>query len=83
MCSREEYFLREIIVDSLPKNGFNAITIWQKFECDVGSVVWDSALMLAKYLDYNSVKLNLKSSKVVELGSGTGLCLCLCIATYD
>jgi hypothetical protein len=83
MCSSEEYFLREIIVDSLPSNGLNAITIWQKFECDVGSVVWDSALMLAKYLDYNSVKLNLKSSKVVELGSGTGLCLCLYISTYD
>ncbi|KAJ2744670.1 Protein-lysine N-methyltransferase efm6 [Coemansia sp. BCRC 34301] len=43
--------------------------------CGVGSTVWDSGLVMAKYLDHQTRlgKLDLSQKTVVELGSGTGL----------
>ncbi|KAJ2438679.1 Protein-lysine N-methyltransferase efm6 [Coemansia sp. RSA 2424] len=43
--------------------------------CGVGSTVWDSALVMAKYLDHQTKlgNLDLSQKTVLELGSGTGL----------
>ncbi|KAJ2032620.1 Protein-lysine N-methyltransferase efm6 [Coemansia sp. RSA 922] len=43
--------------------------------CGVGSTVWDTGLVLAKYLDHQTSlgKLDLSGKTVLELGSGTGL----------
>ena len=64
------YFQRQVSVDSSD----DVLIIDQKFECDVGCVVWDAALVLAKYLDFKTQQLGLNSANVVELGSGTGFC---------
>lgn len=42
---------------------------------DVGCVVWDSGLVLAKYLEYKHcfLKGHWKNKYVIELGAGTGL----------
>jgi hypothetical protein len=45
-------------------------------ECgDVGCVVWDASIVLAKYLENLIIekKLDLNGSSVIELGAGTGL----------
>ncbi|KAJ2414318.1 Protein-lysine N-methyltransferase efm6 [Coemansia sp. IMI 209128] len=43
--------------------------------CGVGSTVWDTGLVLAKYLDHQTSlgNLNLSGKTVLELGSGTGI----------
>ena len=64
------YFQREVSLDSCDE----VLTIDQKFECDVGCVVWDAALLLAKYLEFKSHDLGISGANVVELGAGTGFC---------
>ncbi|XP_046839201.1 protein N-lysine methyltransferase METTL21D-like [Xenia sp. Carnegie-2017] len=50
---------------------------------DVGCVVWDAALVLAKYLE-NTRWSDLNGRSVIELGAGTGLIsLCCCLAGAD
>ncbi|KAJ2683320.1 Protein-lysine N-methyltransferase efm6 [Coemansia spiralis] len=43
--------------------------------CGVGSTVWDTGLVLAKYLDHQTSlgNLDLSGKTVLELGSGTGI----------
>lgn len=69
----EVYFERQVSVESLQASE-QFLAIDQKLECDVGCVVWDAALLLAKYLDFNCQQLTLQSANVVELGAGTGFC---------
>ena len=71
--SEEVFFERQVSVESI-KPSEQYLSIDQKLECDVGCVVWDAALLLAKYLDFNSERLALRSAHVVELGAGTGFC---------
>merc|ERR1719348_1992061 len=47
-----------------------AISAGQVPEGDTGVVVWDAAIVLAKYLQ--TVQAQLQSRSVIELGSGTG-----------
>ncbi|KAF4370514.1 hypothetical protein G4B88_021693 [Cannabis sativa] len=44
-----------------------------------GSVMWDSGIVLGKFLEHavDSGKLNLQGKKIVELGSGCGLVGCI------
>lgn len=68
------YFVREI-----EKNDGYVLNIKQCYLGDVGCVVWDAAIVLAKYLETKcfhdpSSGLNVWAGKrVLELGSGTGV----------
>lgn len=68
------YFVREI-----GKNDGCVLNIRQCYLGDVGCVVWDAAIVLAKYLEtkyfHNPPSgLNVWAGKsVLELGSGTGV----------
>lgn len=50
------------------------VTIVQKYDSDESGVVWDSALLMAKYLEYycHCNQRTMIDSNVIELGSGTG-----------
>ncbi|TNN42252.1 Protein-lysine methyltransferase METTL21D [Liparis tanakae] len=69
-----DYFVREI-----EKNDGCTLKVKQYYLGDVGCVVWDAAIVLAKYLEtklfYNpSSGVNVWAGKnVVELGAGTGV----------
>lgn len=69
-----DYFVREI-----EKNDGCTLKVKQYCLGDVGCVVWDAAIVLAKYLEtklfYNpSSGVNVWAGKnVVELGAGTGV----------
>ncbi|XP_077394458.1 protein N-lysine methyltransferase METTL21D isoform X2 [Festucalex cinctus] len=71
---RNNYFVREI-----EKNDGSALTVSQCYMGDVGCVVWDAAIVLAKYLETKqfydpSSGVNLwAGQRVVELGAGTGV----------
>lgn len=73
-ANHSPYFVREI-----EKNDGCVLNIKQCYQGDVGCVVWDAAIVLAKYLETKyfhdpSSGLNVWSGKrVLELGSGTGL----------
>ena len=63
-------FPRLIELDAGP-----ALRLDQQEVGDVGGVVWDAALVLARYLEAREEAgkpSRLKGSRVVELGSGTG-----------
>ncbi|XP_037097991.1 protein-lysine methyltransferase METTL21D [Syngnathus acus] len=68
------YFVREI-----EKNDGSVLTVSQCYMGDVGCVVWDAAIVLAKYLEtqqfYDPTSgVNLWAGRrVVELGAGTGV----------
>ena len=42
---------------------------------DVGCVVWDAAMVLAKYLElgHKTESFDIKGKKIIELGAGTGI----------
>ncbi|KAM9708164.1 protein N-lysine methyltransferase METTL21D [Menidia menidia] len=69
-----KYFVREI-----EKNDGRALKVRQCYIGDVGCVVWDAAIVLAKYLETKQFydpasEVNVWSgSTVVELGAGTGV----------
>ncbi len=67
----EGYFKREIQLQSvnIGDNQDDIVTIWQLYESEVGGVVWDSALLMSHYLDWNNKrKLTIKDKKIIELG---------------
>ena len=49
------------------------VRIGQEYSGDEGVVVWDAALVLAKYLERHQHRLKLNGAQVVELGAGTGV----------
>ncbi|TKS86443.1 Protein-lysine methyltransferase METTL21D [Collichthys lucidus] len=69
-----DYFVREI-----EKNDGCALKVKQCYLGDVGCVVWDAAIVLAKYLETKqfhdpSCGVNVwAGSRVLELGAGTGV----------
>lgn len=69
-----KYFVREI-----ERNDGRALKVKQCYMGDVGCVVWDAAIVLAKYLETKqfydpSEGVNVwAGSSVVELGAGTGV----------
>ncbi|XP_066933657.1 protein N-lysine methyltransferase METTL21D-like [Clytia hemisphaerica] len=67
----DTYFTREIDFSK------GDVIIHQSYIGDVGHVVWDAAIVLAKFLDgkyfTSNETLTLQGKSVVELGSGTGL----------
>ncbi|XP_061553215.1 protein-lysine methyltransferase METTL21D [Phycodurus eques] len=71
---QNNYFVREI-----EKNDGSVLTVSQCYMGDVGCVVWDAAIVLAKYLETKefydpSLGVNLWAGRrVVELGAGTGV----------
>ncbi|XP_066152904.1 protein N-lysine methyltransferase METTL21D-like [Euwallacea fornicatus] len=72
-----EYFVREFDIDVLN----TSLKLYQKVEGDVGCVVWDASIVLAKYLEelYKKNCQKFKNLNVIELGSGVG-CVGLTIA---
>ena len=59
-------FVREL-------EGLNSnLEIHQAVVGDVGCVVWDSAIVLAKYLE-KTRKGDIKDKIILELGAGTGI----------
>ena len=51
------------------------LEIYQELEGDVGCVVWDAAIALAKYIEMEKAqaKYNFQGKAVIELGAGTGI----------
>ena len=68
--TESDTFIREI-----EKNNGDLVKIHQLEIGDVGCVVWDAALVLAKYLESEDFNrgLDLFRKNVIELGSGTGV----------
>ena len=73
-CEEDTYFVRE-----LEKNDGSVLKVNQCLKGDVGHVVWDAAIVMAKYLETEAF-LNSDtgvsswtSKKVLELGAGTGI----------
>ena len=64
-----DYFVREVELE------LGILEIIQKFEGDVGCVVWDAAITLTKYIDGPTFKKqhHLNGKNVIELGAGTGI----------
>lgn len=74
MSEEDNYFVRE-----LEKNDGSVLKVYQCLKGDVGHVVWDAAIVLAKYLETQAF-LNSSagvrswaSTNVLELGAGTGI----------
>lgn len=65
----DNVFLRELHLETCD----STLMFIQKKVGDVSCVVWDAAIVLAKYLDFNN-KSNkyLQNKKVLELGAGLG-----------
>eukprot|EP00794_Sanderia_malayensis_P012015 gene12015-13255_t len=63
------FFVRELELED------TTLEIYQNLEGDVGCVIWDAAICLAKYIDgHNFKKKNsLFGRHVIELGAGTGI----------
>ncbi|XP_064078180.1 protein N-lysine methyltransferase METTL21D-like [Macrobrachium nipponense] len=64
-------FVREVEFEDINKT----LSIYQENEGDVGCVVWDAALVAAKYLERHREKPEknvVAGCSVVELGAGTG-----------
>ncbi|XP_054165199.1 protein N-lysine methyltransferase METTL21D-like [Oppia nitens] len=78
--NEKQYFTRDLSLDNCLAAAADTatvvdLTVDQRFIGDVGCVVWDAALVLAKYLDRQSSRLGLRRpALVVELGAGTGFC---------
>ncbi|XP_058788842.1 protein N-lysine methyltransferase METTL21D-like [Phymastichus coffea] len=69
MDSDKDIFIRELELESQD----TILTFSQKNVGDVSCVVWDAAIVLAKYLDITSHKTKwLRGKKVLELGAGLG-----------
>ena len=75
----EGVFIRKFEISSCCKS----LTSCQKEVGDVSCVVWDAALVLAKYLEArcNDMQDWLRGRSVVELGSGMG-CVGLTAACF-
>ncbi|XP_047145241.1 protein N-lysine methyltransferase METTL21D isoform X1 [Hydra vulgaris] len=67
--------MNEQYIDRVFDFSFGELTISQATIGDVGCVVWDAAIVLAKYIDGPNFKEkhSLASSSILELGAGTGL----------
>jgi len=63
------YFTRELELNDC------TLEIYQELEGDVGCVVWDAAIALAKYIEMEKAqaKYNFQGKAVIELGAGTGI----------
>ena len=61
-------FLRELEIEL--EDETRTVKLDQRYEGDTGVVVWDAAIVLAKYLESNTDMV--RDKEVVELGSGTG-----------
>lgn len=72
-ADESDYFVREI-----EKNDGSVLKVKQCYLGDVGCVVWDAAIVLAKYLEtqqFHDPPSGVNSwadRRVVELGAGTG-----------
>ena len=63
-----QMFLRELEIEI--EDETRTVRLDQRYEGDTGVVVWDAAIVLAKYLESNTDMV--RDKEVVELGSGTG-----------
>jgi predicted nicotinamide N-methyase len=69
MNDEQDIFVRELELESCDVT----LKFLQKNVGDVSCVIWDAALVLAKYLDFTSQNSQwLKGKKILELGAGLG-----------
>lgn len=70
MVEQDEYFIRRFELEVVDVT----LELHQKFTGSVGCVVWDAAILLAKYLEklYEKNHIKFKNLNVIELGSGIG-----------
>ena len=54
-------------------SGFT-VTVVEKPGNSIGSVIWESAFRLCRYLVQSQSSMSLAGKRVLELGSGTGIC---------
>ncbi|OTF73080.1 hypothetical protein BLA29_006452 [Euroglyphus maynei] len=93
MFDNNNYFNRQVYFDhpelAVNYDGTNqsdqenpSITIVQKYDSDESGVVWDAAIFLAKYLeyDYHCHGRTMVNLNIIELGSGTGFVGIWCAA---
>lgn len=75
----EVLFTRKFDLNSCGRS----LTLYQKEVGDVSCVVWDAALVLAKYMEAKCNKMQdwLRGRSVVELGAGLG-CVGLTAACF-
>ena len=64
-----QMFIRELELE-VGEGKEAVVRLDQQYEGDTGAVVWDAALVLAKYLE--TVRDTISGKSVAELGSGTG-----------
>ncbi len=76
--SSHNYFLREYETKTSKTLRINQIEYG-----DVGCVVWDASIVLAKYLEIliNEAKIDFSGLSIIELGAGTGL-ISVLMASY-
>ncbi|KAG7246474.1 hypothetical protein CRUP_017229, partial [Coryphaenoides rupestris] len=67
-AATESYFVREI-----EKNDGCVLKLKQCYKGDVGCVVWDAAIVLAKYFEAECFQNRWANARVLELGAGTGV----------
>lgn len=74
-----DYFIRKLDLESIR----NTLTFFQKIEGDVSCVVWDAAIVLAKYLEgiFVSNSEVFKNKVIIELGAGVG-CVGITVACF-
>lgn len=73
MCSEIDFKNNIFVMEFDIEITSDTLKLHQKFEGDVGCVVWDAAIVLAKYLEVLYKDRNcLKGSNVVEIGSEIG-----------
>lgn len=75
----DRIFLREVKLENIKKT----LLFYQHSVGNVSCVVWDAALVLAKYLEKRSGQYDswLKGRKIIELGAGLG-CVGIAAACY-
>ena len=62
-----------VAADGSNDNDVREVRVAQEFEGSEAVVVWDAALVLAHFLEFNRGSLELRGKRVLELGAGTGI----------
>lgn len=67
---KNDYFIRHFELESI----HSTLSFYQKIEGDVSCVVWDAAIVLAKYLEglFLGNADAFKNKLIIELGAGVG-----------
>ena len=62
-----------VAADGSNDSDVREVRVAQEFEGAEAVVVWDAALVLAHFLEFNRGILELRGKRALELGAGTGI----------